>query len=118
MSDHTPFSPGYWRCWNVFRRLGGLWCALVGIGALAWTTLALVKPSLVPAESSTALHWVLAVSWLSMSAIAFGLSAWLLRSRTYRPDMGDHNWFASPQLARIERRENRNWWTGDPRRGA
>jgi hypothetical protein len=107
----------YWRSWNIMRRLGGLWCACVALAFLGWAFVALIRPDAVPSKSVTLPAGSLVATWLAGAAVAFVISAWALRSRTYRPDLGDHNWFASPQRARIERRDNRNWWTGDPRGG-
>ena len=106
----------YYRFRNITRRILGLWAVLIGAGFGAWSVWLLAHP-----------HWPLDASVERMTATGFGLvlllpfavctgsGLWLLRSRTFRPDLGDVLYLLDPFVAKTQDRSNRYWWTGDPK---
>ncbi len=115
-----PWQPtGWYRLRNVTRRILGLWAVLCGAGFAAWAVWLLTHPhwpldaNAVP-RTATGAGLVL----LLPAAVGIGGGIWLLRSRTYRPDLGDVPFFVDPFVAKAQGRANRHWWTGDPKGAA
>ena len=105
----------HWRAFNVAWRVVGLLFVPTAIGFLAWGLWVFVHPAVtiavdgVPRRDLGAKLMMLA---LPVPHLALGVYA--LRRRSYRPDLGDSNWFVDPIAAKFEPREGRSWWTGDP----
>ena len=108
----------YYRFRNITRRLLGLWVVLIGAGFGAWGVWLVTHP-----------HWPLTGDEVAIGPVRYGLLAlavsaacvscgtWLLRSHTFRPDLGDVYYLLDPFVAKTQDRSNRHWWTGDPKGG-
>ena len=105
----------YWRAVNVTWRVIGLLFVPAALGFLAWGLWVFVHPAATIAIEGVPRRDLGAkLLMLAFPVPHLALGAYALRRRTYRPDLGDRNWFVDPVAAKFERREARSWWTGDP----
>jgi hypothetical protein len=104
----------HWRLVNVLRRLFGLGALLCGATvALNGVVLLARSSGAVNVDGTLTTAWWPKLLSVIAGIVFVGLGLFCVRSKTYRPDLGDSAWFASPQDARGETRGGRNWWTGD-----
>jgi hypothetical protein len=94
----------------------GLWVVLCGAGFAAWSVWLLTHPHWpLDPNSGPLTPTGLGLVSLLAAAVCIGGGIWLLRSRTYRPDLGDIPYLVDPFAAKAQDRSNRDWWTGDPK---
>jgi hypothetical protein len=99
----------YWRVFNILVRTMGL--VSLGFG-LVFTVLGgfrILQLGLMLREGAPPLVT------LSMGLLLVGLGIAILRSPSYRPDLGDVSWRFDPTGARSRdsAAAKRSWWTGD-----
>ena len=109
----------HWRIYNVFRRLFGLGATCGGaVLTLEGLALLLDPQAAVPVNGVPQPGVLPKLLWLLFSLMFVTLGLRFVRTRTYRPDLGDVPWIAAPFEARAQwherRGEHRSWWTGDP----
>jgi hypothetical protein len=105
---------GHARFMNAARRFAALWFISLGSLAFVGTVASTIWPdAFAPAPRSTSGDVGLIV--ISGLVVAFGI--WLIRTPSYRPDLGDTMRLMStePWAEELARRGNRAWWTGDPK---
>jgi hypothetical protein len=114
-----PCETWHWRIYNVLRRIFGIGALMNGTILALWNLLSLANARWATelAGEPPPSTWTL-VGAVCMSVAFVGLGLVIVRSRTYRPDLGDSHWLAAPQQARMESRKERNWWTGDRKGGS
>jgi hypothetical protein len=113
---YARFRMGHARFLNFFRRVAAIW--FVSLGTLA----AIVEltwaewPRLFPDEPSAPASVKVVYSIVFGAVAVFGV--YLMRTPTYRPDLGDTMRLMStrPWSEELARRQGRSWWTGDPRK--
>jgi hypothetical protein len=105
---------GHARFMNALRRFGALWCVSLGSIAVLGTIASAIWPDSF-GESPPSISAALAIVSIFALVLAFG--AWLIRTPSYRPDLGDTMRLMStePWADELARRQNRTWWTGDPK---
>jgi hypothetical protein len=99
----------YWRVYNVLVRALGLSALLSGLFFIVWGIKHILELGLLPDEGAGGLMLVVA------GLLAAGIGAALLRTPTYRPDLGDVAWHFDPFGAKPQSSTatKRSWWTGD-----
>jgi hypothetical protein len=104
---------GHARFMNALRRFGALWCVSLGSIAVLGTVASAIWPDVFE-EAQTSIS---AFTTVSIFALVLAFGVWLIRTPSYRPDLGDTMRFMStePWADELARRQNRTWWTGDPR---
>ena len=110
------FSRFFWRQWNFFFRLAGLFWIAIGCGALVEIIIFVAWPSLFPLDPGES-RWEAIGVGLLIAGVALSGGVLACRMRPYRPDLGDATWLVNPTEFRLQRqlpRPRRNWWTGDP----
>jgi hypothetical protein len=107
----------YWAFYNVLRRAIALWFVSLGSVAVVATVVWVIWPQIYTAEPTTIWGKLATIVAFSL-AIVWGI-VWM-RMPTYRPDMGDTLWImnASSWAEQRARRQDRSWWTGNPREAA
>lgn len=109
----------HWRVFNAGIRIFALSLAVVGLMFTGSGIRSMVNHSDQPGAIETVppTATVPGLVEIVLGLVVLAVSQMLLRSRTFRPDLGDATWLVDPILARIQRRErpHRSWWTGDPR---
>jgi hypothetical protein len=105
---------GHARFMNALHRFLALWCVSLGSIAVLATVASAIWPD-ISDERPTSIGVLTTVSLFGL-VLAFGV--WLIRRPSYRPDLGDTMRFMStePWADELARRQNRTWWTGDPKR--
>jgi len=105
---------GYFRFSNVLRRVVGLCFVSFPVVGILVTIVGIVWPGAFDAEVTSSSQLVGLVMFFA-PFVAVGI--WVLRSPTYRPDLGDTMRLVStdPWSEELARRQNRSWWTGDPK---
>ena len=112
---YTRFRMGHARFLNLFRRVAAIWFASLGTLAvivelawIAWPRLFAYEP---PAPAAAK------VAYSILFAAVAGFGVYLMRTPSYRPDLGDTMRLmgTEPWSEELTRRQNRSWWTGDPR---
>jgi hypothetical protein len=100
---------------NVVRRVSAIWCVCLGLIALIAGVLWMVRPGTLPSDPSIPMWGRAAITALFVFVLAVGVRG--LRLPTYRIDLGDTASVMHADSAREEivRRQDRNWWTGEPR---
>ena len=108
------FKMGHARFMNAFRRVGALWCIILGNLAVLGTVAGAIWPDIVGEEPMSTSAELATITIFGL-VVAFGV--WLIRRPSYRPDLGDTMRFMStePWADELARRQNRTWWTGDPK---
>jgi len=120
MAFFNPYTPSHWRLVARLYRVIGIGFVLWGIGFAAWgieLVMRLDRPFWVNGIEDHTLgpRLTMAVAAGLMALLGFRL----LCVRSYRPDLGDTNWFdrfVDPFGSRGPRGPTgrRSWWTGDP----
>lgn len=103
----------YWAFYNISRRVVGLWfvslgsiAVVVGAAWILWPQIDTAAPDTILVKLAVIVAFSLAIGW----------GVLLLRMPTYRPDLGDKWWIMSSAWAeQLPTRQDRNWWTGNPR---
>jgi hypothetical protein len=104
----------YWRGYNIMMRLVGLAFLFWGLGFACWGLWLALHPNTpfpVNGVPTTALGPKLGMTLAAAVMAAPGI--FLIRTRPYRPDLGDVPYLFDPFLAKTQVRSNRHWWTGD-----
>ena len=104
---------GHARFMNALLRVLALWCVSLGSIAVLGTLASAIWPDSFE-EPQTSISVLTLVSIFGL-VLAFGV--WLIRTPSYRPDLGDTMRLMStePWADELARRQNRTWWTGDPK---
>jgi hypothetical protein len=108
------FEANHWRRYNVLRRLCGIGALVNGSVLALWSLSLVLRPHATISLNGEVTSSVWAkLGGLVASLVAVAIGLLIVRSRTYRPDLGDSHWFVDPQLSAGDSRSGRNWWTGD-----
>lgn len=105
---------GHARFMNAFRRFAALWFVSLASIAVLGTVARAIWPNSFD-EPPPSISAALALVSIFSLVLAFGV--WLIRAPSYRPDLGDTMRLMStePWADELARRQNRTWWTGDPK---
>jgi hypothetical protein len=105
---------GHARFMNAFRRFAALWFIVLGSLAVFGTVAFAIWPD---SFEETPMSAGAELAMATIFGLVVALGVWLIRRPSYRPDLGDTMRFMStePWADELVRRQNRTWWTGDPK---
>jgi putative Mn2+ efflux pump MntP len=105
---------GRFRYRHAVRRFAALWFVVFGTLAVLATVAGAIWPDL---AGTTPVSTSAELAIVSVFGLVLAFGIWLIRAPSYRPDLGDTMRFMSTEswADELARRQNRTWWTGDPK---